>query len=140
MIRIYGRRLSRAEIDKLKELLIAAGALQEEILVVDEIGEPNEACGDEVILILLTPAVCADAVVEAELSKAPLGGRRAICVWPSNAQNADVPVAAQKFSYSIVPWSADRLRVALADDDVTCFETPTGEPLPAPETDHLECP
>ncbi len=47
--------------------------------------------------------------------------------------------AVAKFSYSTVSWNADHLKVGLADDDATIFETATGEPLPPPEPDHLEC-
>jgi hypothetical protein len=129
-IRIFGKALTDREVEALKALGAEAGCVVSDIEVVKSVGEPDPDCDDEVIFVLATPDTCADPDLEQELAKAPNGGRRVICIWPKDSQSSELPPAAAKYSYSIIPWSAEKLRVVVADDDITCFESPTGEPLP----------
>jgi len=137
-ILIYRRGLNRAELDGLLKLLKEAGA-SANLEFLEDIPPAEEECGDEVVVFLLTRAVIEGGAFDDQIAKVPDGGRRAICIWPADATDAPLPGAAAKFSYSIVSWNAERLRIALADDDSTCFETPSGEPLEAPDTERNEC-
>ena len=88
----------------------------------------------------MTPAVCADLHVEAELKKTPNGGRRSICIWPEGTQaGQELPAAAANYAYSIIPWKPEKFSAVAADDDVMCFETPAGTPLPKVKMDHNCC-
>jgi hypothetical protein len=122
------------------ELAAEAGCSLEEIEVVSSIGGPVPGCDDEIVLVLMSPETCSDPLLEDELAKTPNGGRRAICIWPEKGAVPDEPPsAAKKYGYSIIPWDADKLCSVAADDDVLCFETPTGEPLPKVETERNLC-
>ncbi|MHC2754939.1 hypothetical protein ACVIWV_010454, partial [Bradyrhizobium diazoefficiens] len=77
------------------------------------------------MLILASPDACTDPELEADLTVTQRGGRRAICVWPKDAEgDTQPPEAMKKYAYSIVRFDTDRLRVVSADDDQLCFETP----------------
>lgn len=136
---LFGKQLTEAEIGALKALLAQVGCPADEIAVVDAVGDPDPDVEDEVILVLGTAATCADADIETNLAKAANGARRAIWIWPQDAAAAGLPAAAAKYSYSVIPWSAEKLGAVSADDDVTCFETPNGEPLPKVPTERNLC-
>ena len=136
---IFGKRLTPAEIEALKSLVDQLGCPADEIAVVNAVGEPDPDVEDDVILVLGTEATCADADMETNLAKAANGARRAIWIWPKDAEGVELPAAAAKYSYSAIPWSAEKLRAVAADDDVTCFETPAGEPLPPVPTERNVC-
>lgn len=139
-IKLYRRGLSAEELTKLIEMTAkAAGVSTSEIIVIDTIGDPDDACDDEVIIVPLTPDVAEDAEFENNISRVPVGGRRAICVWPSTGAEFQLPPTAQKFSYSIVPWDEKKLSAAVSNDDVTRFETASGDQLPPVETDRHLC-
>jgi hypothetical protein len=138
-IKILGKVLSDEEVAAVKALAEAAGCQVGQIEVVRSVGEPDPDCEDEIIFVLTTPDTCADPNLEQELAKTPNGGRRAICIWPKDSQPFELPPATTKYSYSIVPWNAEKLRVVVADDDITCFESPTGEPLPKVPTERNLC-
>ena len=139
-IRIFGKALSDSEVAAVAELAAQAGCSPEEIEVTASVGDPLPDCDDEIVLVLMSPGTCADEGLEEELAKTPNGGRRAICIWPAKAEvPAEPPSAARKYGYSIIRWSADKLRAAAADDDVLCFETPDGAPLPKVEMEHNLC-
>jgi hypothetical protein len=139
-IKILGRALSDAEAAAAVNLAKEAGCAASEIEVTASLGDPIPDCDDEIVLVVMTPATCADASLEEELAKTPNGGRRAICIWPVEGDiPAEHPPAAKKYGYSIIPWDADKLRAVAADDDVFCFETPAGEPLPTVETERNLC-
>jgi hypothetical protein len=103
------------------------------------VGDPDSNVDDEVILVLGTAPICADAETEANLAKAANGARRAIWIWPQDSAAAELPPGAAKYSYSVIPWDSEKLRAVSADDDVTCFETPSGEPLPKVPTERNLC-
>src|SRR5258708_6670812 len=104
-IKLLTKGLTQAEIDAAMKLALAGGCSAEEMEVVVEVGEPEPACDEELVLVVMTPAVCADPDVETELKKTPNGGRRAICVWPESAEaKQQPPAAAAKYAYSIIQW------------------------------------
>jgi hypothetical protein len=139
-IKILGKALGSEDTKALAALAAEAGCSPDEIEVVESVGEPDPDCDDEIVLVLASPAACADPDLEAELAAAQRGGRRAICIWPLSGEvTAEPPPAAQKYAYSIVPWDATKLRAVAADDDVLCFETAAGAPLPKPETERHVC-
>jgi hypothetical protein len=140
-IKILNRGLSVAQTKKLKALAAEAGFHTEEIVVVSSVGEPDPVCDDEIILIHASSSVCTDADLESELAAVQRGGRRAICIWPESADEAPAEPsdAMKKYAYSIIRFDAERLSVVAADDDELCFEAPTGEPLPVPETERNLC-
>jgi hypothetical protein len=128
--KIFGRKLTDAEVSAVKALADEAGCLADRIEVTTSIGEPDPDAEDEVILMLATPDTCADVELENDLASVPKGGRRAIWIWPQNGAPAELPAAAAKYSYSIISWNAEKLRAVASDGDVTCFESPMGELLP----------
>ena len=138
-ISIYRSKSAPEDLKKLADLAHAAGHDPNSNEIVDQIGEPSENCEDEVILVLATSDNCKDPGFETALSRVPNGGRRAVCVWQEGAQEFELPTAAKNFAYSIVPWNPERLRVVLADDDIVCFESPTGAPLPKVPTERNLC-
>jgi hypothetical protein len=139
-VHVFIEDLAQEEIEALILLLEAAGVLPDEIGVVDEVETPTDECQEDVFVFLLTPETIASAAAHEAISEVPNGGRRAICVWPKEASDElPPPPAVAKFSYSIVSWNAERLRAAIADDDTTCFEKPSGEPILPPETERNEC-
>jgi hypothetical protein len=138
-IKILGKMLTDEEVEALKALGAEAGCEAGDIEVVESVGEPDPDCEDEIIFVLATPRTCADPDLEQELAKIPNGGRRTICIWPKGSQPFELPPATTKYSYSIVPWSVEKLRVVVADDDITCFESPTGQPLPKARTERNLC-
>jgi len=136
---IFGKLLTPAEIEALKALVDQLGCPADEIAVVNAVGDPDPDIDDDVILVLGTDATCADADLETNLKRAANGARRAIWIWPTDAGAAELPPPAAKYSYSAIPWSAEKLRAVAADDDVTCFETPGGKPLPKVSTERNLC-
>jgi len=138
-VHVFIKDLAQGEVDTLILLLEAAGVPADEIVLVDEVEPPTEDCQEDVFVFLLTPETIASAAAQEAISKVPNGGRRAICIWPDGAVDELPPPAATKFSYSTVSWNAERLRAAIADDDTTCFEKPSGETIVPPETERNEC-
>lgn len=138
-VKIFGKTLTREEVDALKKLAADAGCDPAQIQVVDSFGEPDPDGDDEVVLIPATPATCALPNLEKEMTKAVNGVRRAIWVWPKDTAPGEVPEATKKYSYSAVRWDAEKLRAVVADDDVTCFELPNGQPLPHAKMEHNLC-
>lgn len=139
-IRILGKWSNKAQAEAATGLAGAAGCLGEEIEVIESVAEPDAACDDEIILVVASPAACTDPNLEKELIAAQTGGRRVICIWAEGEEvDAEPPSAAKKYAYSIVPWDADKLRAVVADDDVVCFETPAGKPLPKVPTERNLC-
>jgi hypothetical protein len=139
-IKLLAKGLTKAEIDAATKLAIEGGCAAEEIEVVDEVGEPDPACDEELVLVVMTPAVSADPDLETELKKTPNGGRRAICVWPEGTEaGQQPPAAAANYAYSIIPWKPEKLSAVAADDDVMCFETPAGTALPKVKMEHNCC-
>src|SRR5689334_11627270 len=117
---IFGKELTPAEIEELKALVDQVGCPGDEIAVVNAVGDPDPDVEDDVILVLGTDATCADADLDTNLAKAANGARRAIWIWPKDAEAAELPPPAAKYSYSAIPWSAEKLRAVAADDDVMC--------------------
>jgi hypothetical protein len=138
-VHIFTKDLTQDEVQALILLLGAAGVPADEIVLLDEVEPPTDDCQEDVFVFLLTPETIASAAAQEAISTVPNGGRRAICVWPEGAADELPPPAAAKFSYSTVSWNAEHLRTAIADDDTTCFEKPSGEPIPPPETERNEC-
>src|SRR5262249_28783717 len=138
-MKIFGKSLTKEEVKELVGLVVDAGCAADEIKIIESVSEPELNCEDEVILVLATPQTCSDPNLEGELSNVPDGGRRAIWVWPKDATTAEVPEGTKKYSYSIIPWSAEKLAAVVADDDFTCFELPTGESLPKVEMERNLC-
>lgn len=139
-IKILGKALSDAEVAAAVDLATEAGCAAAEIEVTASVGDPLPDCDDEIVLVVMTPATCADASLEEELAKTQNGGRRAICIWPVGGDvPPEHPPAAKKYGYSIIPWDANKLRAVAADDDVFYFETPAGESLPTVETERNLC-
>jgi hypothetical protein len=139
-IKLLSKGLTNGEINAALKLAITSGCAADELEVVGEVGDPDPVCDDEVVLVVMTPNVCADPEVETELKKTPNGGRRVICLWPENAEAKQQPPApVAKYAYSIIPWKSDKFSAVAADDDVMCFEAPDGTPLPKVKMDHNEC-
>jgi hypothetical protein len=139
-IKILGKTLNDTETAALVDLAVEAGCSAAEIEVVATVGEPVPDCDDEIVLILMSPATCTDTGLEEEMAKTPNGGRRAICIWPLEGDlPTEPPPAVKKYGYSIIPWDAAKLSAVAADDDVLCFETSTGQPLPTVETERNLC-
>ncbi len=135
---ICRRGRSQQELQALQGLAIGAGATSSDIEFIDEVAAAEADCASDVFLFLLTGAL--DENLPRDLTKSADGGRRAICVWPEGAADAPPPPGVKTKSYSIVCWSAERLRTAMADDDVICMDTASGDVLAADEPEHLECP
>lgn len=139
-IKIFAKALSGDEIGQGIELLEQAGFKLDEVEVVPDIGAPTPDCDDELVLVILTQATCADPDLEQELAKTPNGGRRAICVWPKNGEPpAEMPPAVGKYGYSVIPWDFAKLRLVTGDGDQPCFETSSGEPLPTVQMERNLC-
>jgi hypothetical protein len=138
-VTIYGKCLTKPEIEALIALVANAACNEGEVVVVDGIESPAQAVPDPIVLILGTPAACADPDLEANLKSAHNIGHRAIWVWPEGNAPAELPPAAANYCYSYVPWDAKKLAAVTADDDVTCFETSTGEKVPRVPTDRNLC-
>jgi len=94
---------------------------------------------DAIVLILGTPATCADSELEGNLARTSASTQRAIWVWPERSTQPDAPAAARKYCYSRVSWNAEKLRAVMADDDVIYIENANGDPLPAIETERNLC-
>jgi hypothetical protein len=129
-IKIFGRALTAVEAEAVAGLVAEAGCAADQIDVVTSIGKPDVDSEDEVILLLGTPSTCGDADLENDLAQALNAGSRVIWIWPKDAEAGTLPVAAAKYSYSVIPWNPEKLRAVAADDDVMCFESPIGDPLP----------
>lgn len=137
-LRIFAKHMTSEEIAALSELAAASGFAADEIETVLEIGAPLVDCDDEVILIPISAAACAASDLEDDVKQVSNGARRAICVWPEDAE-AEVPASARKYAYSIVPWNAEKLKAAAADDDVLIFEMPSGDVIPKVYTERNLC-
>lgn len=139
-IKLLAKDLTSAEIEAATKLAMEGGCSAEEIEIVDDVGEPDPAYDEELVLVIMTPAVCADPDLETELKKTPNGGRRAICVWPEDTEaGQQPPAAAGNYAYSIIPWKPEKFSAVAADDDVMCFETPAGTALPKVKMEHNCC-
>lgn len=139
-IKLLAKGLTQTEIDAAVALAIASGCSAEEIEIVQEVGQPDPDCDEELVIFVLAPALCADPSIEGELKKTPNGGRRAICVWPDGAEpKQQPPAAAEKYAYSIIQPKPEKFSAVAADDDVMYRETPDGTPLPKVKMEHNEC-
>ena len=136
---IYGKYLTTAEIEALKKLVAEAACSDGEIVVVEAVEPPASSSSDPVVLILGTAATCAAPDLEANLVCAHKAAQRVIWVWPHGVPPTELPPAAAKYSYSYVPWDAKKLAAVTADDDVTCFETASGEKVPPVDTERNLC-
>jgi hypothetical protein len=136
---IFDCGLDPLEIASLLTLLAETGSCEGPVDVAAAIAALSPDQDDAVILLLGTPGTCADNELEANLAQIPASMQRAIWVWPKNSTESNPPPAARKYCYSIVPWSASKLRAVMADDDVTCFEKPDGIPIPKVETERNLC-
>jgi hypothetical protein len=138
--RILAAGLTEQEVADLKELCLRAGFTDEELDAVPVVAAPIADCDDELLLVPLSLAVRQAPQLEGELIKAHSGARRTICVWPEGTDpQSTPPEAVRKYAYSIVPWDADKLRRAAADNDVLIFEAPTGETLPTVPVERNLC-
>ena len=139
-LRILTKHLTPAEIKAVAELAAASGFAAAEIEMVESIGAPLADCDDEVILIPLSKEACVAPDLEEHVKQVSDGARRAICVWPKNTQGeVEVPIPARKYAYSIVPWDAEKLQAAAADDDALIFELPSGVAMPKVYTERNLC-
>jgi hypothetical protein len=138
-IKVLTEGLSTTELAATKALAAEADFAVDETELVDSVGEPDSQCDDEMILILMTPAICASPILESALVAAQRGSRRAVLVWPKGAGPVEPPAAAKKYAYSIIRHDADKLRVVAADDDELCFEKANGAPLAKPEMERNLC-
>jgi hypothetical protein len=138
-IKIFARKLTEAETETVAVLAADAGCLADQIEVITSMGNPDPDSEDEVILLLGTPNTCADPDLENDLAQALKGNHRVIWIWPKDAETAALPGAAAKYSYSVIPWNAEKLSAVVADDDVLCFESPSGDPLPKVTTERNLC-
>ena len=139
-LRILTKHLTPEEIAALMELAVAGGFPSDEIELVPLIGTPLVDCDDEIILIPLSEAACVAGDLEDEVKQVSNGARRAICVWPADAKgDIEPPVAARKYAYSVVPWDAEKMKAAAADDDVLIFEMPSGAVMPKVYTERNMC-
>src|SRR5262245_56864628 len=113
-MRIFARALTEGEIKEVVELLADAQFTEDEIEVVTGIGDPAEASDDDLVLVLLSEAVCADPNLEQVLVKTQNGGR-AICVWLKTVSgSAAPPTAVHKYAYSVITWDAAKLGAVAA--------------------------
>lgn len=138
-IKLLRECLSTEELADLRGLAAEAEFADGEIEVIDSVGDPDDQCDDEIILILINPATCGSPVLEKALVAAQNGSRRAILVWPKGGGAVEPPAAAKKYAYSIIPFDADKLRIVAADDDRLCFEMANGVPLPQPKMERNLC-
>jgi hypothetical protein len=138
-VTILGRGLKPQEIAALLALLAEAGSCDGPVHAVEAIPPLTSDLDDAVVLVLGTPATCADNDLEAILAQAPATGQRAIWVWPKGSTQSAPPPAAKKYCYSILSWDAKKLGAVMADDDVTCFEDASAEPMPKVETERNCC-
>lgn len=139
MTAIFGKHLTDAEIEAMKVLAARAGESLADIEVVDGADAAKPDADDGVVLFLGTPSTCAAPDLEDALAAVARGAGRAIWVWPLGAAAIDLPPSAGKYAYSSVPWHAEKLRAVIADDDVTCFETSEGTPIPKVQTERNLC-
>jgi hypothetical protein len=136
-IKILRKGLREADVNALSALLTKAGFSAKEIEIIGSIGEPDVNCEDELFAVLLSSE---NPELEKDLAASHRGGRRTICIWPANARvDSEPPDSVLKHAYSVVPWNADKVRAAAANDDVLCFERPDGQPLPKAETERNLC-
>jgi hypothetical protein len=138
-VSVFGRGLSELEIQALVDLLTQVEACEGAIEVVHTITANVPDVEDALVVLLGTPATCADSELESSLAQAVGSPWRAVWIWPEGVTNAELPPAAKKYCYSIVSWGAQKLGAVIADDDVTCFEYPNGEPLAKVETERNLC-
>lgn len=138
-VKIYGKPLRHSETAALRKLVEEAACGDGEVVVVDAVEAQPQSDSDSVVLVLGTPAGCTDSELEANLMLAHRTGQRVIWVWPESAESAELPPPAAKYCYSYVPWDTRKLAAVVADDDVTCFETPSGEKVPKVPTERNLC-
>lgn len=138
--RILTKHQTPQEAARVAQLAAASGYAPDEIEMINTVGAPLADCDDEIILIPLSGAACAAPDLEDEVKQVPNGGRRAICLWPEDAEGEiEPPASARKYAYSVVPWDADKLKAAAADDDVLIFEMPSGAVMPKVYTERNMC-
>lgn len=98
-----------------------------------------EVCDPEVIVMVLTPAVCGSADVEHELKAAANGRCRVVGIWPSGSGGGvTLPDAFRKYGASEVSWSPAEV------GDVICgrriiHRDSSGAARPAVTTDRNCC-
>jgi hypothetical protein len=138
-VMILGRWLSPQEIAALLALIAESGLGNGAVEVVETIVAVTEDLDDAIVLVMGTADACGDSDLEAILAQAPATGQRAIWIWPKGSTKSAPPPAAKKYCYSIVSWDAKKLAAVMADDDVTCFEYASAEPIPKVETERNCC-
>lgn len=138
-VKIYGKPLRHSETEALKKLVEEAACSDGKAVVLDSVEAQPQSDADSVVLVLGTPASCGDSDLEANLMRAHQTGQRVIWVWPESAEPTELPLPAAKYCYSYVPWDARKLAAVIADDDVACFETATGEKIPQVPTERNLC-
>jgi hypothetical protein len=128
-VTIYGKGLTAEELQALKGLVAKAGCAEGDIVSVDSL-VPGVSDSN---------AICEDNSLEASLVQALGAAMRVIWVWPEDSEISELPLTIKKYCYSYVPWDAEKLAGVAADDDVTCFETPRGNPVPTIPTPRNIC-
>jgi hypothetical protein len=138
-VSIYGKPLSKAEVEALKKLVADAKCGDGPMAVVSAVEVSAPLAHDPVVLVVGTPATCSDPDLETNLARAHKAAQRVIWIWPQGSAPTELPPAVAKYAYSYVPWDAKKLAAVAADDDVTCFETATGEKVPPVPTERNLC-
>ena len=137
-VSILSRGLKPQEINDLRALLAESGVCEESAELLQMISDlpPDD---DEVVILLGTSTTCLDGDLEADLVRSQASAQRVIWVWPKESTEVELPAAAKKYCYSVVPWNAKKLGETIADDDVICFEKADGTPLAKVETERNIC-
>ena len=136
---ILSEDLDPNDIEAVRSLLMQAGFDESCITVAETLAALDPDLDDGVVLVLGTPARCANSTLETQLAGVAAGLQRAIWLWPASPTATTVPAGVKKYCYSIVPWDVAKLRAVMADDDVTHFEQPDGVPMPKVDTERNLC-
>jgi hypothetical protein len=138
-ITLLTKGLTNKDVQAAMQLAVQAG-ISQGVATSADVGPPDPACDDEVVLLVMTPGLSCDPDLENQLKQAANGGRRAICIWPADATDIyQLPASVTHYAYSIIPWNAEKLSAVAADDDVMCRESPDGVAMPKVEMQHNCC-
>jgi len=90
-----------------------------------------------VVAVVISPGTSESSWVDWEIEYAEKLGKRIVGIWAHGAQEADLPVALERYGDALVGWNAKAIVRALEGTDE--WQDPAGESRPPRTIEHYNC-
>jgi hypothetical protein len=122
-----------------------SGNLEEDAIPVEaeedaDASSTDEECDPDALIVLLTPELAEDDLLESDLREAANRGCVVVGVWPPGVSAGVAPPPFKKYSSDQVIWAAEPIRRAICGEgSEPAYQDYTGAPQPAADTPRNCC-